>query len=80
MLKLKLQYSVHLMRRADSLEKILMLGKTESKKRRGWQKMRWLDSITDSMDMNLSKLMGNSEGQRSLVCRSPKGHKESETT
>ena len=56
MLKLKLQYFVHLMRRADSLEKILMLGKTESKKRRGWQKMRWLDSITDSMDMILSTL------------------------
>ena len=70
----------HLLRRADSLEKTLMLGKSEGKRRRGWQRMRWLDSITDSMDMNLSKLMGNSEGQRSLVCRSPKGHKESETT
>ena len=80
MLKLKVQYFGHLMQRADSLEKTLMLGKSEGKRRRGWQRMRWLDSITDSMDMNLSKLMGNSEGQRSLVCRSPKGHKESETT
>ena len=56
MLKLKLQYIGHLMRRADSLEKTLMLGKIESKRRSGWQRMKWLDSITDSMDMNLSKL------------------------
>ena len=56
MLKLKLQYFGHLMRRADSLEKALMLGKIEGKRRRGWQKMRWLDSTTHSMDMNLSKL------------------------
>ena len=53
---MKLQYFGHLMQRADSLEKTLMLGKTEGKKRREWQRMRWLDSITHSMDMNLSKL------------------------
>ena len=53
---LKLQYFGHLMQRADSLEKILMLGKIESKMRRGWQRMRWLDSITDSVDINLRKL------------------------
>ena len=56
MLKLKLQYFSHLMQRADSLEKTLMLGKIEGRRRRGQQRVRWLDSITDSMDMNLSKL------------------------
>ena len=56
MLKLKLQYFDHLIQRADSSEKTLMLGKIEGRRRRGWQRIRWLDSITDSMDMDLSKL------------------------
>ena len=58
------------MRRADSFEKVLMLGKTEGKTRREWQKMRWLDSITDSMDMNLSKLWGIVEDRGASVLQS----------
>ena len=80
MLKLKLQYFGHLMGRADSLKKTLMLGKIEGKRKRGQQRMRWLDSITDSMDLNLTKLSGDGRGQRNLACYSPWGHKELDTT
>ena len=79
MLKLKLQYFDHLMRRVDSLEKTLMLGKTEGRRRRGQQRMRWLDGITDSTDMILSNLQELVK-DGSLVCHNPWGLKESDTT
>ena len=80
MLKLKLQYFGHLMRRTDSLEKTLMLGKIEDRKRSRWQRMRWLDGITDSMNMSLSKLQELVLDSGSLACCSPWGRKESDTT
>ena len=79
-LKLKLQYFGHLMRRADSLEKTLMLGKIESRRRRGRQRMRWLDGITDSMDMSLSKLWELVIGHGGLACCYSWGRKKSDTT
>ena len=78
LLKLKLQCFGHLMQRADSLEKILMLGKIEGKSRRQQQRRRWLDGITDSVD--IEQTLGDGEGQRSLACCNPRGCKESDTT
>ena len=80
MLKLKLQYFDHLMQRTDSMEKTLMLGKIESRKRRGRQRIRWLDGTTDSMGHKLEQAPGAGDGQGSLVCCNPWGHKESDTT
>ena len=79
MLKLKLQYFGHLMQRTDSFEKTLMLEKTEGKRRMGRQRMRWLDGITDSMNLSVSKL-GDSGGQGSQACCSPWVCKESDRT
>ena len=80
MLKLKLQYFGHLMRRADSLEKTLMLGGIEGRRRRGRQRMRWLDGITDSMNVSLSELWEVGDGQGGLACCDSWGRKESDVT
>ena len=79
MLKLKFQYFGHLMQRADSFEKTLMLGKIEGRRRRGRQRMRWLDGIIDSMDMGLGRL-GVGDGQGGLACCDSWGRKGSDTT
>ena len=79
-LMLKLQYYGHLIRRPNSLEKTLMLGKTDGRRRRGWQRMRWLDGNTNFNGHELEQTAGDGEGQGSLVCCSPRGHKELDTT
>ena len=79
-MKLKIQYFGHLMRRVDSLEKTLMLGGIEDRRRRERQRMRWLDGITDLMDVSLSELRELVMGQGGLACCDSWGHKESDTT
>ena len=76
---MKLQYFGHLLQTANSLEKTLMLGKIEDRRKRGRQRMRWLDGITDAMDMNLGKLR-EMVRERGQLCCSPQGGKESDTT
>ena len=80
MLKLKLQYFGHLMRISNSLEKTLMLGKVEGRRRRGQQRMRWLDGITNSDGHEFEQALGVGDGQGSLACCSPWGCKESDMT
>ena len=81
MLKLKLQYFGHLIQRTDSFEKTLMLGKTEGRRRRRWQRIRWLDGITDSMELNeFEQAPGVGDGQGVLACCSLRCGKESDTT
>ena len=80
MLKLKLQDFGHLMQTDDSLEKSLMLRKLEGRRRNGHQRIRWLDGITDAINMNLGKLQENVRDREALACCSPQSHKESDMT
>ena len=80
MLKLKLQYIGYLLQRADTLEKTLMLGKTAGRRRSGQQSIKWLAGIIDSMDYKPEQTLGDSEGQGSMACCSPWGHKKSDMT